>query len=175
METFCKIANCHQVLPIVLRQNDIDITRSGGKKIIKHVTAAKTKHVKTCKNLLEKKGILCWHCAHPFKTNPVPAVSRHDSIHNSFTTYGYFCSWSCAKAYILENSTPRHSAMLHHFRLVTTGESDPIHPAPARYALEAFGGDLTIQQFRKRHACTHKCLGAVKLNTAQFLTVSDTI
>jgi len=105
-----------------------------------------------------KTDVHCWWCCHAFDTQPVPLPIHYDDRTNAFTTHGMFCSFSCAKAYSIRlNATksPMYSELLYmlYKRSVPRSERGPpgmgIRCAPDRSALKVFGGDMTIEDFRK--------------------------
>ncbi|WIA10844.1 hypothetical protein OEZ85_011010 [Tetradesmus obliquus] len=63
---------------------------------------------------------------------------------------GTFCSWSCAKAFMLDRPNNQLASLLPLLRKQTTGQrlSDGIKAAPPRTALLMFGGHMSIDAFR---------------------------
>lgn len=103
----------------------------------------------------ESTDTLCWHCCHAFECRPVPLALSYDSKREAFRVYGTFCSFECAGAYARDTPVPGSSggavgmAMFQMFREVT-GCTDPrrYRKAPPRCMLRAFGGTMTIEEFR---------------------------
>ena len=101
------------------------------------------------------KPICCWWCCHPFEGEPLKLPHKCDVTTGKFTTCGNFCSWSCMKAYALGRYGSSNSSSvvhnIHKYRKAMTAEkvSSIIPVAPSRYALEMFGGPLSIEEFRK--------------------------
>jgi len=95
---------------------------------------------------------LCWHCCHPFEVTPkITLPIKYDDRKDIYTTMGHFCSWRCAKAYALEMATHRKweiISLLALMRLKMLGKYVSFFPAPKRCALKAFGGTMTIEEFR---------------------------
>jgi len=94
--------------------------------------------------------ISCWHCTLPC-TQTVSLPYRRDSK-DTFLTYGYFCSWECAKAYNLKLpsfKSVRQAEMLTSMRYLCEGRLDPVKPAPSRYVLKKFGGTLSEEEYRR--------------------------
>lgn len=94
---------------------------------------------------------LCWWCAHSFDGIPRFIPTKFDPVRKRFQVTGNFCSWGCARAAVsrdliyagcIEN--------LHNLVSVIHGRRYDIHPAPPREALKAFGGTMTIEEFRSR-------------------------
>lgn len=109
----------------------------------------------------------CWYCCHKFNTTPVGIP--HLLIETVFHCYGNFCSYNCAKKYlnprneddismlqtscdvVLEDDKSEKLQLLElmcHIELRTELD-DCIKPACSRLSLLAFGGTLTIEEFRE--------------------------
>ena len=94
---------------------------------------------------------LCWHCCHPFSGPPLPMPVRYDERLDLFHVTGTFCSWGCMKAYNMDSSSyMRHvnATVITLFYKKCVGKLEGIRPAPPRLALQAFGGPMTIEEFR---------------------------
>lgn len=96
---------------------------------------------------------LCWHCCHPFNTPPLPMPTKYDHKLKIFHVTGTFCSWACMKTYNLDSRSYMchvNNTIITLFRQKCVGAKKPegIRPAPPRLALRAFGGALTIEEFR---------------------------
>lgn len=93
---------------------------------------------------------LCWHCCHAFDGAPVPLAIAHDARTDAFTLHpGVFCGYPCAKTF--SRSLPGHariacSQTLLRFR--ATGSLVGVVAAPPRSMLSAFGGPMSIDEFR---------------------------
>jgi len=92
----------------------------------------------------------CWWCCHKFEHQSIgiPDLYRDDIFH----TYGYFCSFNCAKSYNLdyiENKTDERNCLLMMFKKKLINEDSFIKPANPRQSLKMFGGHQTIDEFRK--------------------------
>ena len=95
--------------------------------------------------------VWCWHCCHPFDTRPLPMPTKFDSHRDVFHVMGTFCSWACMKAY--NSSTTSYlknvvAEIITLFHKRCTGVLRGIRPAPPRVVLKAFGGHMTIDEFR---------------------------
>ena len=98
-----------------------------------------------------KPPVWCWHCCHPFDTQPLPLPIAYDDRRDVYRVMGTFCSWACMKAFNLESRsylTPAVPNIVTLFRKRCTGALKGIRPAPPRIALRVFGGRLTIEEFR---------------------------
>jgi len=91
----------------------------------------------------------CDHCCHPFDTQAVPVATHYDAKLDVFTVHGYFCSFACGKAHLLQTSTnPTHATVNTLFRKRCVGGIKPCLPAPPRCCLKKFGGTMSIEEFR---------------------------
>jgi hypothetical protein len=98
--------------------------------------------------------LYCWTCSHPFESIPVAIPHIYDSKLNLFFCYGNFCSFSCAKRYVLESSGNTQSctllALLRSKIIGGLGTANMgIKAAPPRTSLKVFGGQLSIEAFRE--------------------------
>jgi hypothetical protein len=97
--------------------------------------------------------VWCWNCCHPFESIPVSIPHIYDSKRNLFFCYGNFCSFSCAKRYVLESSSNSQSctllALLRSKIIGNLGTHLGIKAAPPRTSLKVFGGNLSIESFRE--------------------------
>lgn len=94
---------------------------------------------------------LCWHCCHGFDTRPLPMPVKYDDRRDLFHVIGTFCSWECMKAYNLSSRDYRqdvNAINVSLFRKRCTGSAGPLRSAPPRSMLQAFGGTMTIDEFR---------------------------
>jgi hypothetical protein len=96
------------------------------------------------------ENIHCWWCCHDFDHQPIGIPDNYRE--EIFSTYGYFCSFNCAKAYNLdyiENKTSEKNCLIMMLKKKLTGEDSFIKPASPRQTLIMFGGHQTIDEFRK--------------------------
>lgn len=99
----------------------------------------------------ERTDAWCWHCCHPFEGQPLPMPVRYDDRLDVFHVTGTFCSWACMKAYNAESRSHMRyvdATIITLFRKRCTGSLHHVMPAPPRLALKAFGGTMSIEQFR---------------------------
>lgn len=100
--------------------------------------------------------VWCWHCCHPFSSTPVYIPKSYDTRNTTFAVYGNFCSFACAKGYLIERNphdTGRMMNLLKDIAIrVYKQDADAIVPAPSRMTLKVFGGTLSIDEFRKMDA-----------------------
>jgi hypothetical protein len=103
-----------------------------------------------------RSPILCWHCCHSFESLPVGIPIDDNQLECRLV--GNFCSFDCAYAYAIDdgNHITDYTAGC---RVKSLAKSilgiapDKINAAPNRLCLEAFGGTITIEEFR---ANTHR-------------------
>ena len=101
----------------------------------------------TCGNL---ENIHCWWCCHKFDHHPIglPDNFKEEIFH----TYGYFCSFNCAKSYNLEhtdNRSEEKNCLLLALKKKLTNDDSFIKPAGPRQSLKIFGGHQVVDEFRK--------------------------
>lgn len=97
-------------------------------------------------------NVCCWWCCHPFPGPSIHFPYKYDSLTKRFTTTGHFCSWECVKAYAVDLNIPRAGEFQSYIALMHKHSNNNRHvitnKAPNRYALQMFGGTLTIEEFR---------------------------
>jgi len=86
-------------------------------------------------------------------------VSVNETEFNGYEVYGIFCSPECAIAYLnnegyLDPETRWERVMMLHemVKRVYNNELEKIRPAMPRWSLKEYGGNLSIQQYRKLHS-----------------------
>jgi hypothetical protein len=101
-------------------------------------------------------NLLCWHDCHPIRGIPFPIPWRKSRRYGIYDVYGLFCCPGCARAYNRTWSVVacRDTAdafiieiAMKYYRCERATTGFPM--APAREALEAFGGVLSIDEFRR--------------------------
>lgn len=112
---------------------------------------------------------LCWWCCHSFDSHPIGAPRSFDEDKKQFKVIGCFCSFNCARSFVDKEAPPNVTTndLLSMYKILTrkikTSEEkkeknnistyenvhQTIHPAPDRYTLKAFGGNLSIEEFRE--------------------------
>jgi hypothetical protein len=111
---------------------------------------------------LEKTNIKCWHDCHNFDSIPVFLVDNYNR--NIYHVYGCFCSINCALAYNLYSmrdgfQDKRKSLTLQlYFEIFNIDISEQINikAAAPREVLNDYGGDYSIEKFRKSFAKNDK-------------------
>ena len=95
-------------------------------------------------------SISCFHCCHTFDTPPVPMPKDYDTSSQSYVVYGNFCSLSCCKRFLCDNSTFNSGLqvlLLHKMAREIYGV-EKVVCAPPRLSLSMFGGPYSIERFR---------------------------
>jgi hypothetical protein len=94
----------------------------------------------------------CWWCCHRFDTLPIGLPEKYDN--GEFNLHGHFCSFNCAHAYNIQLNdfkTWERYSLLNLYRKKVLGNTEGgkrIMPAPPRQALQMFGGEMSVEQFR---------------------------
>ena len=95
--------------------------------------------------------VCCWWCCHA-ADNLLGMPTNYNKYAGTFQTKGYFCSWSCMKAYIMDNNNDILAGKLNSYmflmRKTMYNVCTPVAKAPNRTRLERFGGDMSIEEFR---------------------------
>lgn len=121
-----------------------------------------------------RTDVYCWHCHHDFTTSPIGIpieyIDRKEITNESikdvdtgyesyFLTYGIFCSFPCALAYLKFNGTDmlfkNSKGLLYSLYYQMYNKEMKCKEAPHWQSLKIYGGDLTIQEFRDSY-CTAK-------------------
>lgn len=110
----------------------------------------------------------CWWCCHPFEGEALAMPYKYDDRRNKFYTAGNFCSWSCIKSYAIDKYGTNKGGMICGnivlMRRKMYNQIGHVKPAPNRFKLNVFGGDLTIEQFRENQ--TKDLTKSQKIETA---------
>ena len=102
-------------------------------------------------------NVCCWWCCHSFTNPPVGLPRKFDLESKIFHVVGCFCSFNCIAAFNQDKSKLVPSCgtdLLTLMYKIVTGKNDfnlhnqRIKPAPSRYILKMFGGDMSIDAFR---------------------------
>lgn len=124
----------------------------------------------------ECKNAVCFWCCHPIEHNRFGMPIRYDSIHNNFTFFGTFCSLECVSAYnfSIHMGSDRAWDVQSWIQIMARsyGITDPIRPAPSRYTLQMFEGNLTIEEFRRIHKTFSK---SVLVNIPPLVSIKPQI
>jgi hypothetical protein len=146
---------CHSIIdpePYFPNNNFIsnnDDVVSDKKDVVKKIESdTKTTVFETPKNC-------CFWCCHSISSKEFGLPIKYDTIHDSFTTFGSFCSLECTVAYNYsyymgsDRMWEIHSWI--QWMSHKMGFETPIRPAPSRYLLKMFNGPMEITEFRQVH------------------------
>jgi hypothetical protein len=96
------------------------------------------------------KNTKCWWCKNKFTQ---PAVQLPENYHNNtFYCIGNFCSFNCVKSYNIDlndNLIWEREGLINLLYNLTYNETKEIIYAPHWITLEEYGGNLTIEEFRR--------------------------
>jgi len=100
-----------------------------------------------------KTRVLCWWCKHSFDDHPLGAPRKYiedkkDTL-GKFHVEGCFCSFPCVKSYMLDQRNFDMYLLSFMVKTISGVEDMYIEPAPSWKLLEAFGGRLDVNEFRK--------------------------
>lgn len=102
----------------------------------------------------------CFWCCHAINSTIYSMPYNYDSINDSYFVYGSFCSLQCANAYnfSIHGSSDKVWEINSWIQMLGKryGFNNTIRPAPSKYLLKMFGGNLTIEEFREAHIKTDK-------------------
>lgn len=95
----------------------------------------------------------CWWCCHDFPGASLTMPHKYDDRRQKFSVSGNFCSWSCMKSYAIDKYGISRGGIICGniimMRKKMYNQIGSIKPAPNRFMLKEFGGDMTIDQFRE--------------------------
>jgi len=108
---------------------------------------------KTLNKWEEKTNIACWWCCNSFTTFPL-GIPEYIIINKSiFYLFGCFCSFNCMLSYNIDiNDSKIWERQANIYQLKNKIDPDnklTIYPAPPRQVLDMFGGNLSIEEYRK--------------------------
>lgn len=95
----------------------------------------------------KQTDVLCWWCCHKFDGIPRFMPTKYDPVRQRFRVTGNFCSWPCVRSYMEDEKRITHTLLLKLVWIIH-GKRYDINKAPPRSALKAFGGKMTIDEFR---------------------------
>ena len=142
-EPYCPANN------FVSNNDNISHTTEAKKDVLQPLQAAgKTEVEQPQKNC-------CFWCCHTILAKEFGLPIKYDTVHDTFTTFGSFCSLECTVAYNYsyymgsDRMWEIHSWI--QWMSHKMGFETPIRPAPSRYLLKMFNGPLEIEEFRQVH------------------------
>ena len=97
----------------------------------------------------------CFWCCHSIDNVVYSMPYNYDTINDSYFVFGSFCSLQCANAYnfSVHGSSDKVWEINSWIQMLGKryGFTNTIRPAPSKYLLKMFGGNLTIDEFREAH------------------------
>lgn len=117
----------------------------------------------------ESTDVWCWWCCHPFSGIPRFLPTHYDPLRKRFRVKGNFCSWSCAKAYMIKEDKARDNGRLFLELMNCIRHKDVVRPAPPRQTLKVFGGPLAIEDFRRTDKSFEILNLNIQLDTKEFI------
>jgi hypothetical protein len=125
-------------------------------------------------NNFNKNNSLCFWCCNNID-NYYGMPYNYDTINDTFYTTGSFCSLQCANAYNFSTNSGSDKVweINSWIQMIARrfGINNIIRPAPSRYLLKMFGGNLTIDEFREAHINNDK---TYILNIPPMISVTST-
>lgn len=122
-------------------------------------------------------SIACFWCCHKFDTPPIGLPCKY--YKNRFYVMGCFCSLECASAYNimqLKDSHIEERNNLLNYLSNRLGYTNIIKTAPPREMLQMFGGNMTIDEFRKTNTSEksiHVNFPPMTVLISQFEEIND--
>lgn len=141
-----------------------------GDSVKRDLSILDEKTLKKCMKWPKSTTSRCHNCAYTFTGVPVPLPIHKDTLRNVYYCSGSFCSWQCAKSFNLRETSPAGrgnrnmyiSILCYRLWVKLLNENDieiknnmktycsyRLEPAKSRSTLIEFGGDLTIEEYRK--------------------------
>ena len=125
---------------------------------------------------LNDNNICCFWCCHNIDTNMKFGMPyNYDTINDTFYIIGSFCSLQCANAYnfSINCGSDKVWEINSWIQMIAKrcGFTKNIRPAPSKYLLKMFGGNLSIDEFREAHLNNDK---TYILNIPPMISISST-
>jgi hypothetical protein len=125
---------------------------------------------------VKRNGLCCYWCCHPIEQLIYGMPYNYDSINDTYLIYGSFCSLQCANAYNFSIHCGSDKVWEINSWIQILGKrygfTNPIRPAPSRFLLKMFNGNLSIEEFRKTHLTNDK---TYLLNIPPMISISTSI
>jgi hypothetical protein len=107
------------------------------------------------------KSSNCFWCCHLIDNHIVYSMPyNYDAVNDNYFVFGSFCSLQCANAYNFSSHGSSDKVWEINSWIQMLGKrygfQNTIRPAPSRYLLKMFGGNLTIEEFREAHLKSDK-------------------
>ena len=115
----------------------------------------------------------CYWCCHNIKDHIFGMPTKYNSLNDTYMIYGAFCSLQCANAYnfSVHSGTDKVWEINSFIQMLgkNYGFKEHIRPAPSRYLLKLFNGNMSIEEFRNSHIKYDK---AYLLNIQPMISLS---
>jgi hypothetical protein len=107
-----------------------------------------------------KNNSCCFWCCHSINNTVYGMPYNYDTVNDTFYVLGSFCSLQCANAYnfSINCGSDKVWEINSWIQMIARryGYNNIIRPAPSKYLLKMFGGNLTIDEFREAHINSDK-------------------
>lgn len=122
------------------------------------------------------KSSNCFWCCHTIDNHFVYSMPyNYDAVNDNYYVFGSFCSLQCANAYnfSVHGSSDKVWEINSWIQMLAKryGITNTIRPAPSRYLLKMFGGNLSIDEFREAHLKSDK---TYILNIPPMISINST-
>lgn len=95
--------------------------------------------------------VCCFHDGYPIEKESV-GLPKKRNTDGSFTIWGHFCSYECARAFVYDNNSSCHQekeiSLLALMGIKTYGLHFRLDKAPSKFLLQKYGGPLDIDSWR---------------------------
>jgi len=102
----------------------------------------------------------CYWCCHPIENRTYGMPYKYNTVSDTYTLYGNFCSLECSNAYnfSIHCGSDKVWEINSFIQMLSKhyGFTHPIRPAPSKYLLKLFNGPMSICEFRKAHVTNDK-------------------
>ncbi len=127
-------------------------------------------------NNYDDNNVCCFWCCHNINANLKYGMPyNYDTINDTFFVIGSFCSLQCANAYNFSINCGSDKVWEINSWIQMIGKRNGyekfIRPAPSKYLLKMFGGNLNIDEFREAHLNNNKTF---ILNTPPMISINTT-
>tara|TARA_Y100001937_G_scaffold99864_1_gene136482 strand:- start:5729 stop:6700 length:972 start_codon:yes stop_codon:yes gene_type:complete len=130
----------------VSRRPRVDVSHLSGEKCITLLCAHTDK--KKWPAATDKH---CWNCTFPFDGIPLAVPAKHHKSGIFTGCFGIFCSFNCARRYLLNRNSQESWQQLQLLSLLhkkILGQTVRIPPAYPFQVLDRFGGYMSIEEYR---------------------------
>ena len=143
-EEILAVAPVNTIVKKEVKVDEIDYYNLKGTMLVQFKDSSEIKQIPM------KSDAACLWCCHTFTHRPIILPIRDTGEYIEVT--GNFCSPECATAYLFDirqDSHTRWEQLSLLYRLYGSACNGNIHPAPSRVVLRLFGGNLSIEEYRR--------------------------